>query len=299
MKLSEAIKQYRMYLRVSMGKSEHTVSGYTSDLKQYAQFLTENTLVEQITLERIEDFFLSLYGIKKPSSINRMLSSVHGFHEFLALQYDINDPTVLLDIHRRKQPLPKTFHLSDVQILLDSFKDTDKDLFHKAIVSVLFASGLRVSECCGLEIHQCYMDERLFRILGKGDTERIIPGADWAFAALSQYMETVRPKWRRKATSYVFINSKGNQVTRQYIYTMLKYKSKECGIEPSINPHALRHTLATTLLEGGADLRYVQQMLGHKDISTTQIYTHIDSDRLHQAVDNLHPGARLKKEKNK
>ncbi|PKM69437.1 MAG: hypothetical protein CVU94_03980 [Firmicutes bacterium HGW-Firmicutes-19] len=197
---------------------------------------------------------------------------------------------------RAKNPLPKTLTRTDINRLLQSFPSTPLAEYQKTICEVLFATGLRVSELCQLQFQQVYTEEGILRIIGKGDKERIIPIGKSALQAYKNYVEHIRPHWLKKGSSAVFIGPNGKQLSRQYVWAMLKYKSKELGFEPNISPHTLRHSFASALLEGGADLRIIQELLGHSDISTTQIYTHIETSRLHKNYDEFHPGRLLDKE---
>jgi len=301
MDMLEAIEEYIRHNLVNEDKSKHTINAYQRDLLQYAHYLDESKFtLKEVNEKIVADFISEQKRIKKSSSVNRMVSVLTSFHQYISSRFDEGpNPMIRFDYHRGQNPLPNSFDFNQIQRLLTSFSSDDKNRFHKAIVEVLFACGLRVSECVSLQFHQIYRDERILRIIGKGDKERIVPIGQPALDSLYDYIENTRLKWQKKPSNLVFITPKGNQVTRQYIYTMLEYKSKELNFKPAITPHTLRHSFATALLEGGADLRVVQEYLGHSDISTTQIYTHIEAKRLHRIYDDFHPGQKISKEKKK
>ncbi|MBV1708365.1 MAG: tyrosine recombinase [Erysipelothrix sp.] len=297
MEFIEAIHDFLHYCTFNEGKAKNTVDAYRRDLMQYQYFMSEkNRTLEMINHSDLVEWISHAKKLKKPTSVNRMVSSITGFHRHLYNQYKIEDPTVKLSVSRAKNPFPKTLSRSDVNMLLKSFPIDAKGEFQRMICEMLFSTGLRVSELCELQFNQIYLEEGILRIVGKGDKERVIPIGKSALSAYRNYIEHIRPDWVKKGKSAVFISPNGKQLSRQYVWSMLKYKSIELGFEPHISPHTLRHSFASALLEGGADLRIIQELLGHSDISTTQIYTHIESNRLHKNYDEFHPGRLLEKE---
>lgn len=297
MEFLEAVDDFLHHCMINEGKAKNTVDAYRRDLTDYRLFmLNKNLDLDKIEYRDLIDWVNNVRLSKKPTSVNRMVSSVTGFHQFLFDQYKITDPTVKLTVSRAKNPLPKTLVRNDINRLLQSFPSTQLGLYQKTICEVLFATGLRVSELCELQFQQVYAEEGILRIIGKGDKERIIPIGKSALSAYGNYVQNIRPQWIKKGSSAVFIGPRGKQLSRQYVWSMLKYKSEELGFEPPISPHTLRHSFASALLQGGADLRIIQELLGHSDISTTQIYTHIESGRLHRNYDEFHPGRLLDKE---
>lgn len=297
MEFIEAVNDFLHHCLLNEGKAKNTVDAYRRDLSNYRLFMTEKGInLNQIVYKDIIDWINFIQQSKKPTSVNRMVSSVTGFHRFLFEQYKIVDPTVKLSVSRAKNPLPKTLTRADVNRLLESFPSTPIGEYQKTICELLFATGLRVSELCQLQFQQIYLEEAILRVIGKGDKERIIPIGKSALKAYRNYIENIRPKWLKKGSSVVFIGPNGKQLSRQYVWSVLKYKSEELNLHPKISPHTLRHSFASALLQGGADLRIIQELLGHSDISTTQIYTHIESGRLHRNYDEFHPGRLLDEE---
>lgn len=297
MEFMEAVEDFLHHCQLNEGKAKNTVDAYRQDLSDYRRFMSENkTGLDQIAYKDLIAWVNHLKLTKKPTSVNRMVSSVTGFHRYLSSQYKFADPTVKLTVLRAKNPLPKTLGRTDINRLLNSFPLTALGEYQRTICEMLFATGLRVSELCDLQFQQVYVEEGILRIIGKGDKERIVPIGKSALSAYRNYLENVRPLWVKKGSSAVFIGPSGKQLSRQYVWAMLKCKSTELGFDPQISPHTLRHSFASALLEGGADLRVIQELLGHSDISTTQIYTHIESSRLHKNYDQFHPGRLLNKE---
>ena len=297
MEFNEAVEDFLHHCQLNEGKAKNTVDAYRRDLTDYRSFMSQNkTNLEQIAYKDLIEWVNHLKLSKKPTSVNRMVSSVTGFHRYLSSQYKFADPTVKLAVSRAKNPLPKSLGRADIKRLLASFPLTATGEYQRTICEMLFATGLRVSELCELQFNQVYTQEGILRIIGKGDKERIVPIGKSALSAYVNYLEKVRPHWVKKGSSAVFIGPNGKQLSRQYVWAMLKCKSTELGFDPKISPHTLRHSFASALLEGGADLRVIQELLGHSDISTTQIYTHIENSRLHKNYDQFHPGRLLDKE---
>jgi integrase/recombinase XerD len=297
MEFQEAVDDFLHHCMINEGKAKNTVDAYRRDLNAYRIFMDENRCnLDKIEYRDLIQWVNHIKQTKKPTSINRMVSSVTGFHRYLFNQYKFKDPTVKLSVSRAKNPLPKTLNRLDINRLLQSFPSTPLGAYQRTICEMLFATGLRVSELCELQFQQIYAEEGILRIIGKGDKERIVPIGRSALSSYRNYIEHIRPKWTKKGSSVVFIGPNGKQLSRQYVWSMLKCKSIELGFEPSISAHTLRHSFASVLLEGGADLRIIQELLGHSDISTTQIYTHIESSRLHKNYDEFHPGRLLDKE---
>lgn len=297
MDYSDAIEDFLHYCLINDGKAKNTVDAYRRDLAVYRSFMHErNIVLQKISHTDVLEFIRFIRESRKPTSVNRMLSTVNGFHHYLYNQYKVNDPTTKISLHRAKNPLPRTLESTQVERLIQSFSDTPTETFQRTFCLCLFSTGLRVSELCGLTLNQVYLEEGIIRIIGKGNKERIVPIGKAAILALRDYLENIRPKWLKRSLPFIFVTPKGLQLSRQYVWSVLKYKSKELNFEPSISPHTLRHSFASTLLQNGADLRIIQELLGHSDISTTQIYTHIESDRLHRSYDAFHPGRLLKEE---
>lgn len=288
MKLLEALNDYLLEIKVVENRANNTFKSYQRDLKVYIAFLQAKGIqeMESITLGDIEDFLMFYLDSHAPSSANRMLSSIHGFHEFTSANHPhIKNPAFSVRGVKKKNHLPTYCTQMEIQKLFDSFDQSDQSIYEKTILEVLYTCGLRVSELCDLKTVQIRLQERILKVQGKGDKERIVPIASSCIEQMKLYQNIVRSQWIRKNTPYFFINRYGRRLTRQYVHLLIKRKVEECHLDPRISAHSLRHSFATHLLEGDADLRVVQELLGHADIQTTQIYTHIQNERLTKAYD--------------
>lgn len=293
--ISTLLDNYCLYLDQVENKSIHTIQAYNSDILIFIDYCQNNQIdLSYITNQQFQSFLLFLKKSYQPTSINRMISSIKGFLNYI--NKDKASPQLLKVNIKQPRSLPNVVSLDILKRLLDSFSESDRDRFHKTIVYCLVGSGLRISELTTLTINQYLKQEKMLKIVGKGDKERYVPLYDKASQHLLYYMEFIRPNWIKKDSKFIFINKKGNVINRQYVFDFLQAKSKELAIYPAITPHTLRHVFATMLLENGADLRLVQELLGHADISTTQIYTHVQANRLHQAYDKFFPGENIVKE---
>lgn len=290
MSWSTVISQYLDHLTYVERKAKLTVQAYSSDLKQYQAYFESKAIeFEKVDTTALNAWITDLIGSKSNASILRMLSSVKGLYRYLGrVDEKTVDPTLnMMSIKKRKR-LPKTVNQTEVDALLNTDEASHKGL-DLALIDLLYSCGLRVTELVSLKLNQVYLDDGYLRILGKGNKERMVPMGKLTVFNLRAYMTTARTLWLKNKTEFVFINSKGKPISRQYVYTMLVSKEKALGLSKQISPHKLRHSFATSLLNGGADLRVVQELLGHADISTTQIYTHIEENRLKSAYDKIHP----------
>lgn len=292
------LKNYEYYLLYTKQLSDNTVSGYVNDVSQFFTFITESNLaLETIQAPLIEHFLLHDLASKKGTTLNRMVSSLKSFFLYYSNQFNTSNPMELVDYTSNKAPLPKTVFIHDIIKLLTSFKLNDQDDFYKLIIYILLGSGLRVSELVSLTFSSYYQHEGLFKIIGKGSKERWVPLYSKAKTMLDAYLEETRNTWKIKETNHLLINPKGKPLTRQYVYAIVHNQSIKANTTQPMSPHTLRHGFATLLLEEGADLRMVQELLGHTSISTTQIYTHLQPGKLHKSYDKFHPGALLETEK--
>lgn len=295
MELSEAIEEYRYHLTMVEHKSVRTIDSYLRDLSHYAAYLDQLDIhaVEDITEGNVQDFLLELREDYKAATVNRYLSSLRSFHRFLSQERPrLLDPTRFIKGTKKQAHLPRFLNEKEIQRLLASFGGSDADVFQKAILEVLYGCGLRVSECCELRLQQLHLKQGLVRVIGKGSKERMVPLHEEGIQALLQYLQYVRPQWEQTRSPYVFINHLGHPLTRQYVHQMIKRTLQSLGMSTAYSAHSFRHSFATHLLDGGADLRVVQELLGHSDIQTTQIYTHVQGRRLRQAYDAFHPLAK-------
>ena len=290
----DIVSRYRRYLKLEKGYSANTLDAYMRDLDKLLRYLAaENIDVLKVKLEDLEFFAASISDLGiGPRSLARILSGVRQFYRFLVLDgYLEVDPTELLESPKQPNHLPEVLSTAEVD-LLEQAIDLSKWEGHRnrAIIEVLFSCGLRVSELTHLTLSNLYIEEQYVRVLGKGSKERLVPISPRALEELSYWFDD-RNKMDIKPgeEDYVFLNRRGHHLTRTMILIMIKRYAVEAGIKKTISPHTLRHSFATSLLEGGADLRAIQAMLGHESIGTTEIYTHIDTTTLRQEILEHHP----------
>lgn len=289
MDLHEALSDYKLNLSLVENKSKKTIEAYMSDLTHYIDYLNQKNInnVEEITILTIDNYLNSLTKEYSSNSINRVLASVRSFHKFISLNHEsIKDPTLYIHTHKHNEHLPIYASVQDLKVLFDSFSNSDIDIYHKTILLTLYSCGLRVSELCSLKRNDVHLSEKILKVTGKGDKERIIPIVDACVQQMELYLNLVRKNWQKKTLPNFFINQYGRVLTRQYVHNLIKKKCEECDLNPNLSAHSFRHSFASHLLDGNADLRIVQELLGHSDIQTTQIYTHIQNKRLVNAYDN-------------
>ena len=296
------VESYRRYLKLQRNFSANTVEAYMRDLQKLVRFLEGiDIAVDAATLDDLRQFAASLHdiGIGARSQC-RILSGVRSFYRFLLLDgYIENDPSELLESPTVGDHLPEVLSTAEVD-RLEAAIDLSKWEGHRncAIIEVLFSCGLRVSELVTLQLSQLYLDEGYVRVIGKGDKERLVPISSKAINELMLWFDDrCHMDIRRGEEDYVFLNRRGAHLTRTMILIMIKRLAVDAGITKTVSPHTLRHSFATALLEGGADLRAIQAMLGHESISTTEIYTHIDMTTLRNEILNHHPRNMRKIEK--
>lgn len=289
MDLHEALSDYKLNLSLVENKSKKTIEAYMSDLTHYIDYLNQKNInnVEEITILTVDNYLNSLTKEYSSNSINRVLASVRSFHKFISLNHEsIKDPTLYIHTHKHNEHLPIYASIQDLKVLFDSFSNSDIDIYHKTILLTLYSCGLRVSELCSLKRNDVHLSEKILKVTGKGDKERIIPIVDACVQQMELYLNLVRKNWQKKTLSNFFINQYGRVLTRQYVHNLIKKKCEVCNLNPNLSAHSFRHSFASHLLDGNADLRIVQELLGHSDIQTTQIYTHIQNKRLVNAYDN-------------
>lgn len=290
----DIVGRYRRYLKLEKGYSANTLDAYLRDVDKLLRYLAlEQVDVLDVKLEDLEHFaaFISDLGIG-PRSLARILSGVRQFYRFLVVDgYLEVDPTELLESPKQPDHLPEVLSTAEVD-LLEQAIDLTKWEGHRnrAIIEVLFSCGLRVSELTNLKLSNLYVDEQYIRVMGKGSKERLVPISPRALDELNYWFADRNDmKIKPGEEDYVFLNRRGHHLTRTMILIMIKRYALEAGIKKTISPHTLRHSFATSLLEGGADLRAIQAMLGHESIGTTEIYTHIDTSTLRQEILEHHP----------
>ena len=290
----DIVSRYRRYLKLEKGYSANTLDAYMRDVDKLLRYLAvEQVNVLDVKLEDLEHFaaFISDLGIG-PRSLARILSGVRQFYRFLVIDgYLEVDPTELLESPKQPDHLPEVLSTAEVD-LLEQVIDLSKWEGHRnrAIIEVLFSCGLRVSELTNLKLSNLYIEEQYIRVMGKGSKERLVPISPRALDELNYWFADRNVmKIKPGEEDYVFLNRRGQHLTRTMILIMIKRYAVEAGIKKTISPHTLRHSFATSLLEGGADLRAIQAMLGHESIGTTEIYTHIDTSTLRQEILEHHP----------
>lgn len=293
-KTKDIVNRFRRYLKLEKGCSDNTLDAYMRDVDKLGRYLAgERVGVTDVKLDHLEHFAASISDLGiGPRSLARILSGVRQFYRFLVLDgYMEVDPTELLESPKQPEHLPEVLSTAEVD-LLEQAIDLSKweGQRNRAIIEVLFSCGLRVSELTNLKLSNLYVEEQYIRVMGKGAKERLVPISPRALAELDSWFAdrnemTIKPG----EEDYVFLNRRGHHLTRTMILIMVKRYAEEAGIKKTISPHTLRHSFATSLLEGGADLRAIQAMLGHESIGTTEIYTHVDTSTLRQEILEHHP----------
>jgi integrase/recombinase XerD len=289
----DSLSEYLEHLRVERGLAHNTVEAYAHDLREFATYLDEHgDAIATVGTERVAGFLSALaardIGARSQA---RYLSALRGLFRFLRKQRQLaSDPTALLDLPRASAGLPTVLSRAEVERLLAAPDLNDPaGLRDAAMLYTMYASGLRVSELVGLALDGLSRAQGLVKVTGKGGKQRLVPVGDVACALVERYLDGVRASWAREGEPALFVTPRGTGMTRQTFWKIVRRRALEAGIVRPVSPHKLRHSFATHLLEGGADLRAVQVMLGHSDISTTQVYTHVLTDRLKSVHQRHHP----------
>ena len=291
---ADIIGKYRRYMKLERNYSENTLDAYMSDLQKLLDYVgSEGLHVLDVKLDDLRNFVAALVDIGiSARSQSRILSGVRTFYTFLILDgYIEDDPTELLEWPKLGEHLPEVLSVEDVD-RLEQACDLSKweGQRNRTIIEVLFSCGLRVSELINLRLSDLFLNEKFIRVMGKGKKERLVPISESAIKELQYwFMDRNLMKIKPGEEDFVFLNRRGGHLTRMMIFTIVRRLAEAAGIEKTISPHTLRHSFATALLEGGANLRAIQDMLGHERISTTQIYTHIDMHTLREEILEHHP----------
>ncbi len=294
--LDRQLGRYLDFLRLEKSLSKHSVASYSFDFAKYRAFLIAHGVTDAaaVTDAQVQQFITSLHrrGLSARSSA-RALSAIRGFHRFLlgeGLAQD--DPTQIIDSPKRTRPLPEVLSIAEIDAILQQPDVTHRlGIRDRAILETLYATGVRVSELVNLHQADVLFEEELVRVFGKGSKERLVPIGGSARKWIREYQKNTRVHLRKTGRSQdaLFLNTRGTKLTRMSVWKMIVTYARRAGITKEVHPHTFRHSFATHLLEGGADLRAVQEMLGHADISTTQIYTHIDREYLKEVHRTFHP----------
>ncbi len=292
-----SIKEFKNYLQLERSLAENSVEAYLHDvekLQQYIELSGKNLLPEDVATNDLLDFlqYIGELGMSAQSQA-RILSGIKSFYKYLLMEDIIkNDPSHLIESPRLGRKLPDTLSIVEIDELLAAIDlSTPEGARNRAIIETLYSSGLRVSELVELKLTNVYTDIGFLRVTGKGSKERLVPVGRDALKYLNIYIEQIRchVPVKKEYENYVFLNRRGGSLSRVMVFMIIKELAESIGLQKSISPHTFRHSFATHLIEGGADLRAVQEMLGHESITTTEIYTHLDRDYLKQVIKDFHP----------
>jgi len=289
------IQSFGHYLRIERGLSGHSLEAYIHDIRKLATYLTPlQTPVLAVKENQILDFLTDLHSLGiEASTQSRCLSGIRSFFQYLVFEGSIPmDPTVHIKSPQKGRKLPDTLSFDEINLILEANDmSTNEGVRNRTMFEFLYGAGLRVSELVGLKLTDVYIENGFIKVCGKGDKERLVPAGRDAFTYLKLYLEHVRPQIpvKKSALNYVFLNRRGSPLSRVMVFIICKNLAQKAGIQKTISPHTFRHSFATHLIEGGADLRAVQEMLGHESILTTEIYTHLDRAYLSQMVRDFHP----------
>ena len=287
-KWTEISRSYRTHLRLEKHLADNTVDSYMSDLAKFAHFILRMYDLPPIKVEpeMISKYMARLYDLgREKSSQARALSSIKSFYNYLLLDGKLEaSPAEFIEAPKSSRPLPDTLSTEEIDRLISSIDDsTSKGLRDRAILEVLYSCGLRVSDLCNLRLGDMFFGEGYIRVVGKGNKQRLVPISGIARDRIQLYMDQRKTISRKEET--LFLNNRGSKLTRVMIFTIIKQACQRAGITKKISPHTFRHSFATHLLEGGASIRQVQELLGHESILTTEIYTHLDTDHLRQTLE--------------
>ena len=297
------VEEYLMHLKIERGLADNSIESYQRDIKHYTQFLEKEKINDWNEIDRYV-IVLFLQRLKESgksdNSIIRMTSSLRQFHQFMRQEkFTIKDVMQSVDTPKKAETLPKVMSMKEVDKLLETpDTETEIGLRDRAILEVMYATGLRISELINLKMNELHLTMGFIQTIGKGNKERILPIGGMAIQYLNEYLEDSRPIFESRSAEespYVFLNSRGKGLSRQGVWKNIKKTVQLAGIKQNVTPHMIRHSFATHLLENGADLRIVQELLGHSDISTTQIYTHITKARMKDIYKEYHPRATIEK----
>jgi integrase/recombinase XerD len=297
MKWAESKKGYEVFLRLEKSLSQNSVSAYVNDLNKLISFVKENypgISAENLKLSHLRKFveWMNEKGVS-PRTQARTISGIKSFYKFLLIEEVVeNDPTSLLESPKIGRKLPDVLTNDEISKLIDSVDlSRPEGIRNKAILETLYSCGLRVSELVNLRLSNLHFEQEFVKISGKGEKERLVPISKQAIEEIKKYMSEYRKKLKidKSSEQILFLNRRGRKLSRVMIFTIIKSLATKINLEKSISPHTFRHSFASALVQGGADLRAVQEMLGHESILTTEIYTHLDKEFLKETVSKFHP----------
>ena len=293
------IENFKYHLKIERGLSENSIKSYIYDINKFSKFLINNNIklnAEDISINLIKEFLYINSRIINSRSQSRLISSLKSFFSYLVFENIIKaSPIDIIDTPKIGRKLPMTLTSNEVNLILKSIKLKSKNGFrNRAIIETLYGSGLRVSELINLKISDIYFEEDLIMILGKGNKQRFVPMSYYSKKYIKKYINTIRSKKviEKKFHDYLFLNKNGKNLSRVAIFNIIKKIMNVVNIKKIVSPHTFRHSFATHILENGADLRSIQQMMGHENITTTEIYTHIDTKHLTKVLEKYHPRSR-------
>ncbi len=289
------IKSFSTYLRIERSLSTNTIESYSNDLNKLSDFLTPKSIsATKVRLNDLKDFISSISEILSVTSQSRIISAIKSFYKFLLIENLIQtDPSENLVSPKIGRKLPNVLTIEEINLIINSVESNNFGIRNKAIIEIIYGCGLRVSELTNLLLSNLFLKQGYIKIVGKGNKERLSPIGSLATDSLNDFLTNVRPglKINNKFSDHVFINNRGTSLSRSMIFKMIKKYTLKANINKDISPHSLRHSFATHLVEGGANLRAVQEILGHSSITTTEIYTHLDSNYLRSNLIEYHPRA--------
>jgi integrase/recombinase XerD len=292
------VNEFKNYLKLERSLSNNSIDAYLLDIRKLTSFISENystsLSIENINVSIIESFIKYLFKSESSTySQARIVSGLKSFFNYLLLEEKIDiNPMELIDAPKLVRKLPETLSIQEIEIIIDAIDlDSKEGIRNKAILETLYSCGLRVSELVNLKVQNLFLDIGFIKVLGKGMKERLVPIGTKAAECISLYMNEYRKSINISEgfEGYLFINRRGKNLTRNMIFIIIKDLVKKAGLNKNISPHTFRHSFATHLIEGGADLRAVQEMLGHESITTTEIYTHLNKNYLKEVVNKFHP----------
>ncbi|MCK9280922.1 MAG: site-specific tyrosine recombinase XerD [Melioribacteraceae bacterium] len=298
--MEQFVKEYLSIIKLEKNLSDNTIFSYKNDLMKLLDFFEKLNIIDysEINSETLINYFSSIKneGLSN-STIARYISAFKGFFKFLLKNgYITKNPMTKIPSVKKKKNLPDVLSFQEIELILNSAESDDiRGRRDKALLELFYSSGLRISELINLTVNNVFIKEEMVRVLGKGSKERLVPVGSSALSCIKDYLLYSRPHLENKITSenILFLNVRGRKLSRMGVWKIVDFYVKKSGIKKDIHPHTFRHSFATHLIEGGADLRSVQEMLGHSDISTTQIYTHIDNDFVKQEHHDHHPRGKM------